>query len=159
MPVNEGLEITGRDARATLRLGQILAKRIEDMATNVPGDLKYSKEHEWVRLEGNVAVVGITDHAQHQLGDIVFVELPKVGSDAKFMKPVGVVESVKAASDIYSPVTGKIVAVNADLAKTPETINTDCYGNGWMVKIELSGVAELDGLMSGPAYDQFIANA
>ena len=129
------------------------------MATSVPGDLKYSKEHEWVRVDGKVAIIGITDHAQSQLGDIVFVELPKVGADAKFMKTVGVVESVKAASDIYSPLTGKVVAVNDALAKAPETINTDCYGSGWMVKIELSSPAELDGLMNGPAYQQFIANA
>src|SRR6185295_6488059 len=104
------------------------------MASNVPAGLKYSKEHEWVKMEGAVALVGITDHAQHALGDIVFVELPRIGSEAKFMKPFGVVESVKAASDIYSPLSGKIVAVNDGLAKTPEAINTDCYG-AWMVKI------------------------
>src|SRR5438045_620741 len=113
------------------------------MSANVPAGLKYSKEHEWVKVDGNVATIGIRDHAQHALGDIVFVELPKVGSEAKFMKPVGVVESVKAASDIYSPVSGKVVAINSDLSKAPEGINTDCYGAGWMVKIELSATAEL----------------
>lgn len=127
------------------------------MATNVPAGLKYSKEHEWVKTEGNVATIGITDHAQHALGDIVFVELPKVGADAKFMKPIGVVESVKAASDIYSPVSGKVAAVNSELAKTPESINTDPYGAGWMVKIELSSVDELNKLLDADGYTAFLA--
>ncbi len=127
------------------------------MSEHVPAGLKYSKEHEWVKVDGNVATIGITDHAQHALGDIVFVELPKMGADAKFMKPVGVVESVKAASDIYSPVSGKIAAVNAELTKAPETINTDCYGAGWMVKIELSAPGELDQLLDAAAYTAFLA--
>ena len=127
------------------------------MSANVPAGLKYSKEHEWVKVDGNVATIGITDHAQHALGDIVFVELPKVGAEAKFMKPVGVVESVKAASDIYSPVSGKVVAINSDLAKAPEGINTDCYGAGWMVKIELSAPVELDKLLDAAAYTEFLA--
>jgi len=126
------------------------------MATNVPAGLKYSKEHEWVKTEGNVATIGITDHAQHALGDIVFVELPKVGAEAKFMKPVGVVESVKAASDIYSPVSGKVTAVNTELTKSPESINTDCYGAGWMVKIELSSPNELNNLLDAGGYTSYL---
>jgi glycine cleavage system H protein len=127
------------------------------MASNVPAGLLYSKEHEWVKTEGNVATIGITDHAQGQLGDIVFIELPKVGTQVTYMKPMGVVESVKAASDIFSPLTGKIVAINDALLKTPETVNQDCYGKGWMVKIELSKPDELKGLLDTKAYTDFIA--
>ncbi len=127
------------------------------MSSTVPAGLKYSKEHEWVKVEGNVALVGITDHAQHALGDIVFVELPKVGAAAVFMKPFGVVESVKAASDIYSPINGKIAAVNDALTKAPETINTDCYGAGWMVKIELSAPGDLNNLLDADAYTAYLA--
>jgi len=126
------------------------------MSNVLPG-LKYSKEHEWVKIEGNVAAIGISDHAQSQLGDIVFIELPKVGASAQYMKAVGVVESVKAASDIYSPVSGKIVAVNEQLTKTPESVNKDCYGTGWMVKIELSKPEELNALMDDKAYTEFLA--
>jgi len=121
------------------------------MSNVIPG-LKYSKEHEWVKMEGNVALVGITDHAQGSLGDIVFCDLPKVGKEVVFMKPFGVVESVKAASDIYSPLSGKIVAVNELLSKQPETINQDPYGKGWLVKIELSKPDELTQLMDEKAY-------
>ena len=128
------------------------------MSSNVPAGMKYSKEHEWVRMEGSMAVIGITDHAQHALGDIVFVELPKVGAAAKHMKPLGVVESVKAASDIFSPLTGNVAAVNDALAKTPETINTDCYGAGWMVKLELSDPKELDNLLDNAAYKALLAD-
>lgn len=126
--------------------------------SNVPAGLKYSKEHEWLKLDGNVATIGITDHAQHALGDIVFVELPKVGAEAKYMKPVGVVESVKAASDIFSPVSGKVVEVNSGLTSAPETINTDAYGKGWMVKIELSNTGELANLMDDAGYKAFLSN-
>ena len=110
-----------------------------------------------MKVDGNVATLGITDHAQHALGDIVFVELPKIGAEAKFMKPVGVVESVKAASDIYSPVSGKVTAINSVLTNTPETINTDCYEAGWMVKIEMSAPAELEKLLDAAAYTEFLA--
>jgi glycine cleavage system H protein len=125
--------------------------------SKVPAGLKYSKEHEWVKMEGNVALVGITDHAQAQLGDIVFCELPKAGKDVTFMKPFGVVESVKAASDIFSPVSGKVVAVNDLLSRTPETINQDPYGKGWMLKVELSKPDELNQLMDEKAYTALIA--
>lgn len=120
--------------------------------SNVPAGLKYSKEHEWVKMDGKIATVGITDHAQGALGDIVFVELPKTGKDVVFMKPFGVVESVKAASDIYSPLSGKVVEVNDQLSKTPETVNQDPYGKGWMVKIELSKPDELNQLMDDKGY-------
>ena len=126
-------------------------------ASNVLAGLKYSKEHEWVKVDGNVATVGITDHAQHALGDIVFVELPKVGSEAKFMKSIGVVESVKAASDVYSPVSGKVTEVNSALTNKPETLNGDCYAAGWMVKIELSAPAELEKLLDADAYTAYLA--
>src|SRR4051812_21570913 len=106
--------------------------------SNVPAGLKYSKEHEWVKVDGASATVGISDHAQSQLGDIVFIELPKIGAQVRFMKPAGVVESVKAASDIYSPLSGKVTAVNDALSKTPETVNQDCYEKGWMYKVEMS---------------------
>jgi glycine cleavage system H protein len=129
------------------------------MSSKVPAGLKYSKEHEWVKMEGNVAVIGITDHAQGQLGDIVFVELPKVGSTAQYMKPIGVVESVKAASDIFSPLTGKVVAVNDALNKSPESVNKDCYGGGWMVKLELSKPDELNQLLDEKGYAKHIENA
>ncbi|HYG74383.1 MAG TPA: glycine cleavage system protein GcvH [Planctomycetota bacterium] len=128
------------------------------MSNVLPG-LKYSKEHEWVKVEGNVASIGITDHAQSQLGDIVFIELPKVGASVQYMKPMGVVESVKAASDIFSPLTGKVVAVNDQLTKTPEAVNKDCYGGGWMVKVEISKADELSGLMDDKAYAAFVAKA
>jgi glycine cleavage system H protein len=125
--------------------------------SNVPAGLKYSKEHEWVKMEGNVALVGITDHAQAQLGDIVFCELPKVGKDVAFMKPFGVVESVKAASDVYSPLSGKVVAVNEQLSRSPETINQDPFGKGWMLKIELSKPDELNQLMDDKGYTALIS--
>ena len=124
--------------------------------SNVPEGLKYSREHEWVKMEGNLAVIGITDHAQHQLGDIVFIELPKVGAALQLMKPLGVVESVKAASDIFSPITGKVVAINEALVKAPETVNSDCYEKGWMVKIEPGKPDELNNLLDPKAYAALI---
>jgi glycine cleavage system H protein len=127
--------------------------------SKVPAGLKYTKEHEWVKIEGNTAVVGITDHAQTQLGDIVFVELPKAGAAVQQMKTMGVIESVKAASDVFSPLSGKVLAVNSDLVKTPETINKDCYGAGWMVKIELSQPDELKQLLDDKAYTALISEA
>jgi glycine cleavage system H protein len=127
--------------------------------SNVPDELKYTKEHEWVAVNGATAAVGLTDHAQHQLGDIVFVELPKVGATVEFMKTMGVVESVKAASDIFSPVSGRIVAVNDELIKTPELINKDCYGKGWMVKVELAKTEELTHLLDATAYTALLSQS
>lgn len=110
---------------------------------NVPKTLQYAKSHEWVRIEGDTAVVGITEHAQHELTDIVYVELPEVGSRVEAGKECAVVESVKAASDIYAPVTGDIVAINEELASAPELLNDDPYGKGWMFKVKVSELGEL----------------
>lgn len=122
-----------------------------------PEDLKYSKEHEWVLVEGNVATVGITDYAQDQLGDIVFVELPAVGDKVSKEDAFGVVESVKAVSDIYAPVTGKVIEINDDLPDNPEILNEDPYGDGWIIKIEMSDPEELDDLLSSAEYEEYVA--
>ena len=121
-----------------------------------PADLKYTKDHEWLRREGNVAVVGITDHAQDALGDVVFVELPQVGAAVKAKGTFGVVESVKAVSDLYSPVTGTVIEVNSSLPDNPETVNKDPYGQGWMIKVEMSDPKEIDGLMSAADYEAYL---
>jgi glycine cleavage system H protein len=121
---------------------------------NIPSDLKYTKNDEWIRLEGNIGTVGITDHAQEQLSDIVFVEIVlNEGGSANQGDTAATVESVKAAADVYLPVSGKIVAVNDSLPDAPETLNSDPYGKAWMVKIELSDPSELDGLMDAAAYE------
>ena len=119
-----------------------------------PGKLHYTKDHEWVQLEGNRAKVGITAHAQSQLGDIVFVELPEVGGDFKRGDILGTVESVKAVSDIFAPMSGSIVEVNSELEATPETMNEDPYGAGWLVVIEVSNPSEADELLDSAAYDE-----
>lgn len=124
-----------------------------------PAGLKYTKEHEWIKVEGNVGLVGITDFAQDQLGDVVFVELPAVGRVLKQHEQFGVVESVKTVSDLYSPVSGKVIAVNTDLESSPELVNQGPYDKGWMLKIELSNPAELDGLLDAAAYEAFIKEA
>ncbi|MBP2018422.1 glycine cleavage system H protein [Symbiobacterium terraclitae] len=122
---------------------------------NVPADLKYTKEHEWIRVEGNVGVVGITWFAQDQLGDVVFVELPEVGRELKQNEQFGVVESVKTVSDLYIPVSGKVVEVNTKLEGSPELINQDPYGEGWILKIEIANPAELDSLLDAAGYEAF----
>lgn len=124
---------------------------------NLPKELKYSSDHEWVRVEGDVVYIGVTDFAQAQLGDIVFVDLPEEGRVIKLNEGFSVIESVKAVSDIYSPVSGKIVKVNEALADAPETINQDAYGEGWIVAVELSDVSELDALMDDAAYAKIAA--
>jgi glycine cleavage system H protein len=121
-----------------------------------PGDRKYTITHEWVKIEGNMAIVGITEHAQDALGDITFVELPKVGSEVEKEKECGVIESVKAASDLYSPISGSISEVNTELETTPEVINSDPYGKGWIFKITNLNEAELDSLMDAAAYESFL---
>jgi glycine cleavage system H protein len=123
-----------------------------------PADLKYSKEHEWVKIEGARARIGLTHHAQHALGDVVFVEMPKVGRALKAMEAFGVVESVKAVSDIYAPVGGAVAEVNAALESSPELINKDCYGAGWIITVEMANPAELDALMDVKAYEAFLAS-
>src|SRR5262249_10969585 len=120
--------------------------------SNIPADLKYAKSHEWVRVAGDVATVGITDHAQHELTDVVFVELPAAGRHVKAGEACAVVESVKTASDIYAPVSGEIVAVNQALADQPALVNTDPYGAGWFYQIKLSHAGELNSLLSSADY-------
>jgi glycine cleavage system H protein len=123
----------------------------------VPETLRYSEEHEWVLLADGVATIGITDHAQEELGDIVFVELPAVGTVLAKAATLGVVESVKAVSDVYAPIGGTVSGVNERLTSNPETINEDCYGEGWMVKVEVSDTSEIDGLMTAAQYRDFVA--
>jgi len=125
----------------------------------IPGDLKFLKSHEWARVEGNGRVtVGISDHAQGLLGDLVYVELPEVGAEAKAGEQIAVVESVKAASDVYSPVSGTIVEVNSALSDKPETINEDAYGEGWMYVVELANADELNELLDPDAYAEALEN-
>jgi glycine cleavage system H protein len=119
---------------------------------SVPDDLRYSKEHEWVRVEGDVATVGITHFAQDQLGDVVFVELPGTGSAVKQFSSLGVVESVKAASDIYAPVSGEIVERNVKVIESPELVNQQPYGDGWLVKVRLADTGEVTKLLSPADY-------
>ncbi len=118
---------------------------------------KYSEDHEWITVDGDIGTVGITDFAQQQLGDVVFVELPEVGATLDAGDEAGVVESVKAASEIYSPVTGEVTETNSDLEDAPDTVNTDAEGDGWFFKIKLSEAAELDDLMDAAAYKEFCA--
>jgi len=120
--------------------------------SNVPSDLKYSKSHEWVRVSGNVATIGITDHAQHELTDIVFVELPAVGDNVKAGEACAVVESVKTASDIYAPLSGEIIEANKPVAEDPALVNSEPYGSGWLYKMRLSDAAELSALLSPESY-------
>jgi len=120
--------------------------------TNVPSDLRYARTHEWVRASGDTATVGITDHAQHELTDVVFVELPAVGDQVKACEACAVVESVKTASDIYSPVSGQIVEINQAAVDNPALVNSEPYGGGWFYKIKLSNPAELNALLSPDAY-------
>ena len=126
---------------------------------NVPADLRYTKEHEWAKLEGDKARVGITAFAEEQLGDVVFVELPKIGTKVTAMKTFGVVESVKAVSDLFAPLSGEVVETNTELTKKPETVNSDPYGQGWMIVIKLANPKEFDGLMSAADYEKLVAAA
>lgn len=123
----------------------------------VPEGLKYTREHEWVRLEDGVATVGISDYAQQSLGDLVYVELPKAGAQAKFMSTLGSVESVKAVSDLYSPLSGKVLEVNPALSDKPELVNQDPYGKGWMFKLAPSDPAEIGKLLDAKGYQELLA--
>ena len=123
---------------------------------NFPENLRYTKDHEWIRLEGDHAIVGITDFAQHELGDIVFVNLPKPGTSVKRAEPFGSVESVKAVSDVYSPVSGEVTAANELLTKNPETLNSDPHGDGWLIKVKLSAPEEINSLMSAADYQKYV---
>jgi glycine cleavage system H protein len=122
---------------------------------NIPGDLKYTKNDEWIRVTGAEGEVGITDYAQGHLSDIVYLELPEVGKAVKAHDPLGTIESVKAAADIYSPVSGAVTAVNESLPDSPELVNQDPYGKAWMARIRLSDPKELDGLMDAAAYQKY----
>ncbi|HYO71804.1 MAG TPA: glycine cleavage system protein GcvH [Archangium sp.] len=129
------------------------------MAGNIPQNLKYTKEHEWARIEGNRVVVGVTQHAVEALGDVVFVELPKVGATVTGGKQFGVIESTKAVSELYSPLSGKVVKVNDALSNDPQTINSDPYGTGWIMELEPSDSKELAGLMDASAYGDLLKNS
>jgi len=127
------------------------------MARAIPEDRLYSPEHEWLKLEGTRASMGISDHAQHALGDVVYVELPDVGQSVSIGKALGVVESVKAVSDIFAPMSGKIIAVNHKVIEHPELINQDPYGEGWLVMIELQDVSEHHKLLDKNAYEEMLS--
>ena len=120
--------------------------------SNIPADLKYAKTHEWVRVSGDIATIGITDHAQHELTDVVFVELPAQGRKVKAGEACAVVESVKTASDIYAPISGEVIETNSQVTDNPALVNTDPYGQGWFFKVKLSNPTEPSNLMDGAAY-------
>lgn len=122
-----------------------------------PKELKYDREHEWVRVEGDVAVIGITHFAQDQLGEVVYVDLPSVGDEVVGNETFGEIESVKSVSELYSPIGGEIVEVNETLSDSPELVNEDPYGEGWMIKVRMGDATELDGMMSADDYEAFIA--
>ncbi len=123
---------------------------------DIRDDLKYTEEHEWVRVEGDRATVGVTDYAQRQLGDVVFIELPQLGAQLEQMKAFGVIEAVKAVSDIFSPVSGEVAEVNSQLESQSNLINTDPYGEGWIIKIKIKDPAELDALLSPADYRKLV---
>lgn len=125
---------------------------------SIPKDLKYTKDHEWVRVEGKTATVGVTDHAQSALGDVVFVELPAAGKEFKKGATFGVVESIKAVSDLYAPLSGKVTAAHTELTNDPSLVNREPYTGAWMLKMELSDPLELSSLMDAPAYEQYVAS-
>lgn len=127
--------------------------------TNIPANLKYTSDHEWARVEGNKVVVGITHHAQSTLGDVVYVELPKAGSTVDRGSPFGTVESVKAVSELFAPVSGKVLKVNEELTSAPETLNEDPYGEGWIIEIELSDSSQLSELLDAAAYGKLLKEA
>jgi glycine cleavage system H protein len=123
---------------------------------NFPANLRYTKDHEWISLEGNIATVGITDFAQKELGDIVFVDVSSVGKSFEANEVFGSVEAVKTVSDLFLPVAGKIIELNSNLESTPEAVNNDPYGAGWMVKVEVNNVADVDALLDAAAYEALV---
>ena len=125
----------------------------------VPKDLRYTKDHEWVKVEGDVATIGVTDFAANQLGDVVFVDLPAAGKAVEQFATFGVVESVKAVSDLYAPLSGEVVEVNADLTSKPELVNSDPYAGGWMIKVRVADAGQVDGLLDAAAYEALTAEA
>jgi glycine cleavage system H protein len=122
---------------------------------NVPEDLHYSKDHEWVRVDGDQAIIGITDYAQNSLGDVVYVELPKAGEEFAANEPFGSVESVKAVSEVFTPIAGTVVKLNEALADEPESVNSDPYGEGWMIRLKLAKAGEVDSLLTAAEYEDF----
>jgi len=122
---------------------------------NVPEDLHYSKDHEWVRVEGDQAIIGITDYAQNSLGDVVYVELPKIGDEFAANESFGSVESVKAVSEVFTPIAGKVVKINESLADEPEKVNSDPYGTGWMVYLKMANAGEVDSMLTAAEYEDF----
>lgn len=122
---------------------------------NVPEDLHYSKDHEWVRVEGDQAIIGVTDYAQNSLGDVVYVELPKTGDKFAASEPFGSVESVKAVSEVFTPIAGSITSINESLADEPEKVNSDPYGDGWMIRLKMDNPGEVDSLLSAAEYEDF----
>ena len=122
---------------------------------NVPEDLHYSKDHEWVRVDGDQAIIGITDYAQNSLGDVVYVELPKAGDEFAANEPFGSVESVKAVSEVFTPIAGEVVKINESLADEPETVNSDPYGAGWMIRVKMRNPGEVDSLLTAAEYEDF----
>ena len=129
------------------------------MERHFPEGLRYTKDHEWCRLDGDIATIGITWHAQDALGDIVFTELPKIGESVSSGEPFGVVESVKAVSDLFSPVSGKVTERNDSVIESPEGLNEDCYDDGWLIRVEVSDPADLEGLMTAAQYTKFLDDA
>ena len=123
---------------------------------SIPDENFYSEQEEWVRMDGDVAMIGVTDYAQQQLGDVVFVELPEVGSTINKDEPFGVIESVKAVSDLFSPITGTVAAINEDLANTPERINEDCYSDGWLIKVTPTHEEEFETLLNCHDYTKYL---
>ena len=124
-----------------------------------PPDLRYTKDHEWVRVEGDTATIGVTDFAANQLGDVVFVDLPAVGKAVEQFATFGVVESVKAVSDLYAPLSGEVIAVNGDLGSKPELVNSDPFGAGWMIRVKVGDTAQVDELLDAAGYEKLTAEA
>ena len=123
---------------------------------NVPEDLQYSKDHEWIRVEGDTGTIGITDHAQHALGDVVYVELPKIGESFSAHEPFGSVESVKAVSELFTPVSGEVTEINEALQDEPEKVNSDPYGSAWMIRLRINNKSDLDSLLSAAEYEDYL---
>jgi glycine cleavage system H protein len=151
------IKVRSRESHAVPSRRRRAGGGLEGVYMEVPPGLKYSKEHEWVATEESVATIGITDHAQDQLGEIVYLELPSVGEKISKDDPFGVVESVKAVSDIYAPISGTVIEINEGLPESPEVINEDPYGDGWLIKVRVSDLSEFDDLMDSEEYEEMVA--
>lgn len=125
--------------------------------SNIPENLRYSKDHEWVKVDGDIATIGITDYAQHSLGDVVYIDLPRAGDKFAAHESFGSVESVKAVSEVFTPIGGEVAEVNESVNETPENVNGDPYGAGWFVKLRMENPGEADGMMSGEEYEEYLA--